>query len=122
MAEAINHFRTNHILFGFNNIDFDSKGIEKDFKRYNLKLAKVENGEYDLRSGEKFLTGDKSLKGKLHEICRKYGIEITNSELHGAGYDSFITAMLLDRLIGIYGIDIITNKIIASNFQKPLRF
>lgn len=94
----------NNIMVGFNTIGFDFKALV----RVNAKYGYVSDVKYprDVRSMYLRATNMEFGKaGKLVNVAERFGITL-EGDAHRAGYDIAITALLAERFLELYGLEL----------------
>ncbi len=98
--DHLHNWAINHIVLGFNNIDFDFKAVIKENARYGQPATKFSDGR-DVRSYWKLKSG--TAKGKLVEVAASYGLSPDGA--HRAIYDVRMTAKVLEKFLEEKGVE-----------------
>jgi DNA polymerase III epsilon subunit-like protein len=106
-----------HALFGFNSNHFDVPFLQRQIDRYNTENAPEIWTAYDVRVIHQVAT-KAGQRGTLGAIAKQWGIEI-EEDLHRAGADVKITAMLLDAILEEHGFSVLRDRRIRFGVNTP---
>lgn len=115
-ASYLDKVAQQHILCGYNSKCFDSKGIEKMLKKERIYTSF--KNQIDIRyvflKARKIHDNILHRSGSLIQACEHHNIYLHGSA-HRAGYDIALTALLADKLIEKYGVEILKDDIKKLN-------
>ena len=112
-APKLAKWMSDHIMVGYNSCSFDFNALVK----VNMRAGYFSSVNFpkDVRSMYLRATNkDFGNKGKLTELAERYGVTLSG-DAHRAGFDIALTALLMEKMLEVHGIDLFDHPDSAKN-------